>query len=96
MLSMFQLAVVRGCGKRAFRLQMFWRAILWTLPAVGFTIGCTGLFIPVVPGAPVEFPSQAYWAVPLILVSVAIPLLSMLFLKRGLLDRLAGTYLVPR
>lgn len=91
---LFQVACVTRNGKRAGRLRMFWRAILWTLPAVGVAGGAISLsmathFTEAVP--------SGMLATCLVITSVSllIPIFSMLP-KRSLVDMLSGTYLVPR
>ena len=77
---------VRRDGARASRLRLLWRAIVTWSPALG-------LFVVAVMGMALELTWQPWLAVALLAllaaVSVALPV-------RGLQDRLAGTWPVPR
>lgn len=82
---------ITGHGKPAGRLRMCWRAILWTMPALGLA---HAMFLALAGYG--ELPLETLWiSIPVIIVSVLVPLLSLL-LERSLVDRLSGTYLVPR
>ena len=92
---MFQLVAVNRSGKRSNRAQMFWRAILWTIPAIAFGIGFGMLAVG--KGFKQFDATEVSWAgFAIVMVTAFITFGSMILLKRGLLDRLSGTYIVPR
>jgi hypothetical protein len=86
------LALVRGDGRDALRLQCAWRALLVWAPVVAFLVLAVWV--------DVAFPTLCWLGsvfqvlFPLVLLGFA--LLALRFPARGLHDRLAGTYLVPR
>jgi len=74
---------------------MFWRAILWTIPGVAFAAGFAMLAMgKTLKSADVTQLSWAGFAT--VIVTAVICTGSMVLLKRGLIDRLSGTYIVPR
>jgi hypothetical protein len=82
LLSACGIAVVTGDGKQASRLRAVWRGLLaWALVPAAVWLGIDGGFTMGV-GAGVLFLAGAAWA-------IAHP-------TRGLQDRIAGTWLVPR
>ncbi len=91
-LRIASLALVRSDGRLARRWQSVWRAMLVWLPVVALflAVGWVDLFAP-----------ESVWLVPILHATVLGMLALYLFValrfpRRGLHDRLAGTYLVPR
>jgi uncharacterized RDD family membrane protein YckC len=78
---------VRRDGSRAGRLQLFWRAIVTWIP-VALAIILYSMIYHIV-GAAIGFLAVGLFLAALATVSLALP-------QRGLQDRLAGTYPVPR
>jgi hypothetical protein len=110
LLAMFGLAVVTPDGRRASRGRMLWRSIVaWSPLGVMFFAGpcLLALIVPAMqaaqgPGA--EQAGDGSFPTGPILMAAAIPgviylalvVWSLLLPHRGLPDRIAGTYLVPR
>jgi uncharacterized RDD family membrane protein YckC len=79
---------VRRDGARASRLRVFWRAIVaWTPIILAAGLSVPGLLR--LTGAPWYLPLAGTIVCGLVILSVALP-------RRGLPDRLAGTWPVPR
>ncbi len=97
-LLMAGVTFVRRDGKRASRLRVFWRALVAWSPLWLVLLGLI-LLIPIFPnGPPKELKDLPFWLLGglygglysgLAILSGALP-------KRGLPDRLAGTWPVPR
>jgi hypothetical protein len=82
---------VRKDGKRASRLRVFWRALVaWSSLALGGAVFASVLAM--LHGRAAVLPAALAGG----LVVCALALLSLALPKRGLQDRLAGTWLVPR
>jgi len=86
LMNVFQVDCVNEEGKPADRMQMFVRAVLWSLPVAGLTWGLVGYVRN----------NQPYFSILLIFVFCLIPLWSLVMMRRSLVDRMLGTYLVPR
>jgi serine/threonine protein kinase len=92
LMLMFQVVCTTKKGKQAGRIRMVWRAILWILPAFGVLVGIALLLF-----SPAPNDDLYRWiGAGLAAVSISLPFLSILLFDRSLLDRLSGTYLVPR
>ncbi len=80
------IAFVRRNGKLASRIQVFWRALVaWSPLVIGFIV-----FIALQRQEPLLGENLAY------LVAALPCVLSLLMRDRGIQDRLAGTWPVPR
>jgi hypothetical protein len=86
-LRLMDVALVDVEGRRASRLRCAWRALLFWLPFI-IIMSLGDLIVPHIP-----YVSDSALLVLLLLVYLLLALLS---LRRGLQDRLAGTYLVPK
>ena len=89
------MTLVKPDGSRAGRLRVFWRSLVAWLPLLALPIPLGWLLTVIVPSVkegsllgPTACLVFALY-IPLVIVSVLLP-------KRGLQDRLAGTWLVPR
>jgi len=84
----FGLDVVTGSGERASRARMFWRNTLAYLPFLVLPGIATARMSPTADGL-----SGPAW---LIAVPFFLTALSLMLPNRGLQDRLAGTFIVPK
>jgi len=86
LLRLLGIAIVTSTGARASRLRVFWRSLITWSP-------CLLALTMVVPfGKP-----GVFWGLPLLLpVLTALAVWSTLMPQRGIPDRIAGTYPVPR
>jgi hypothetical protein len=86
------LALVRGSGKDALRLQCAWRAVLVWAPVVALLV--------IAVWVDVDYPALSWVGSAvqglLLLLLAGYVALALRYPRRGLHDRLAGTYLVPR
>jgi hypothetical protein len=98
------IAILRGNGKKALRIQCAWRMLLVWLPIVlllGLSAWLNAYYwehwTPDRPHAAIwsDYLSWATWILAVLLLP-AYALLALWSPSRSLLDRLAGTYLVPR
>jgi eukaryotic-like serine/threonine-protein kinase len=90
-LLLARVTFVRKDGKRASRLRVFWRALVaWSSLALGGAVFASVLAM--LHGRAAVLPAALAGG----LVVCALALLSLALPKRGLQDRLAGTWLVPR
>jgi len=86
LLAMLGIGAVTSTGQRESRGRMFWRCLLAWIPVFGFP-ALMALLTPLAGDISLGLLGTAYFA--LVSLSAFLP-------DRGLLDRLAGTYLVPR
>jgi hypothetical protein len=86
------LALRRGSGRRAGRLQCAWRALLFWAPVA--TLLALSVWVQIALPARAALAFGLFCAAVGVLVGYA--LLALWFPERGPHDRLAGTYLVPR
>ena len=101
-LRLMGLTLLRGSGRRAWRIQCAWRTFIIWAPVAGLLLIATWLdFMPWLDGDPTGDFGWAYWlswvcwglALALVPIYVA---LALWYPERAPHDRLAGTYLVPR
>jgi hypothetical protein len=91
-LRMFDIAVVTSDGKPVSRLRAGWRGLAaWSPVIVGFVYLAPLLIRPEDPEAPPLAVALGPWV-----VFVAGAVWAVICPERGLQDRIAGTYLVPR
>jgi hypothetical protein len=87
LLRLLGIAVVTRTGADAYRLRVLWRAIVAWSPCVIGGIGTS--FLALIVPMPAAIGIVVTIVVALVIWSAALP-------DRGLQDRLAGTWLVPR
>ncbi len=81
------VAIVGSDGARASRLRVFWRSVVTWSPLLLGVLLVVPLVLLIGP-----FPSAVLWCV----VHLGLTIWSLAPKQRGLQDRLAGTWLVPR